>query len=332
METVLRAFQVTRGALPGAAVGLLDTQLRTVLRFALQRRLYGRAVAELPHARSVLAGVFTDLLICDSLTTVVCRAMHVLPEQTSVSTAAVKYLVPTLMQEAVDRLAVVLGARSFLREGEHAIFQKHLRDLPVASLVHAGGTVCQATIIPQLPRLARRGWSGGDLPPDTLFRLDEPLTDLDFRRLAINGKGADGLVVSLLAQAAPGADPQLRPLLTPFVAELGELRERCGQLPPRDRTPLASPESFLLAQRYTVVLAAAACVGLWRHNQDHPDAFFRNGAWLGAALRRLAGRLGRDVPGRASLGRDADAALLTELVARFEAGRGFDQIGRRLAG
>jgi alkylation response protein AidB-like acyl-CoA dehydrogenase len=35
METVLRAFQVTRGLIPGFVTGILDSQLRTVLRFCL---------------------------------------------------------------------------------------------------------------------------------------------------------------------------------------------------------------------------------------------------------------------------------------------------------
>lgn len=62
METVLRAFQTTRAVLPGMMVGTADTQLRTVTRFALDRALYGRSVADLPHARATLVGAFLDLL------------------------------------------------------------------------------------------------------------------------------------------------------------------------------------------------------------------------------------------------------------------------------
>ncbi|PYC87367.1 hypothetical protein C7C46_05215 [Streptomyces tateyamensis] len=102
--------------LAGATLGALDTQLRTTLRFAEQRELYGRPVTALPSARAALAEAFTDLLIADC-----CLARG--------TAATVEQLVPVLVREAGHRLALLLGARSYLREGEHAIFQKHQRDL-----------------------------------------------------------------------------------------------------------------------------------------------------------------------------------------------------------
>ncbi|MFE0461707.1 hypothetical protein ACFW1A_20890 [Kitasatospora sp. NPDC058965] len=99
-------------ALAAATIGALDTQLRTTLRFAERRELYGRPVIALPSARAVLAEAFADLLTADR-----CRAEGV--------TAPVEQLV----RDAGHRLSLLLGARSYLREGEHAIFQKHQRDL-----------------------------------------------------------------------------------------------------------------------------------------------------------------------------------------------------------
>nr|MDT0664874.1 hypothetical protein [Micromonospora sp. DSM 115978] len=49
VETALRAFQLTRAVLPGMALGAVDTTIRTVLRFARARQLYGTTVADLPH-------------------------------------------------------------------------------------------------------------------------------------------------------------------------------------------------------------------------------------------------------------------------------------------
>jgi hypothetical protein len=103
-------------ALAAAALGALETQLRTTLRFAEQRLLYGRPVTALPSARAVLADAFTELLIAES-----CLAEG--------GADTVEQLVPALVREAGHRLALLLGARSYLREGEHAIFQKHQRDL-----------------------------------------------------------------------------------------------------------------------------------------------------------------------------------------------------------
>jgi hypothetical protein len=328
METVLRAFQVTRGVLPGMAVGIVDTQLRTVLRFGLDRRLYGLPVAELPHARATLVGGFLDLLISDCLSTVVARALHVLPAQTSVYTAAVKYLVPKLLQEATQSLSVVLGARSFLRDGPYGIFQKNIRDLLAATLTHASAAVCQATIIPQLPRLAQHGWHRSTPAPPALFRLTDPIPALEFDRLGLSARGEDSLLATLREHGAePGTDPDVADLCGRLAAELGRLRRLCADLPPRDRTVIAGRRGFDLTDRYTVLLAAGACLGVWRYNSDDP--FLRDTPWLLAALSRLAARLGLD-PGTAADG--LEKHLYAELLERHVDGRSFDLVNRRLAG
>ncbi len=329
METILRAFQVTRAVLPAAAVGAVDQQLRTVAGFALDRRLYQRSVADLPHARAVLSGAFLDLLVADAFATTVCRALHLLPGQSSVYAASVKYLVPLLFKDLVDALGVVLGARAFLREGPQAIFQKHARDLPVASLVHAGGTVCQATVIPQLPRLARGGWLDGRAAPGTLFHLSGELPELDFARLSASAGRTDPLMGSLVAAAELlRGEPLLGPLCAQLMGELTALKQAVDQLPPRDRTPLAGPVSFQLAERYALLLAAAACLGVWLHNPDHPSAFLHRPEWLAAALGRLTARLGcPPLPGAPS----PEQAVFAELLERHRDGVGFDLIGRHLA-
>jgi alkylation response protein AidB-like acyl-CoA dehydrogenase len=326
LETMLRAFQLTRAVLPSAALGGMDAALRTVVDFTVNRRLYGRQVIDLPHARDVLAGAFVDLLICDSLSTVVCRALHLLPRQSGLYAAAAKYVVPLLMSDAVDELAIVLGGRSFLRSGRHAIFQKHLRDLPVAALVHAGGTICQATMIPQLPRLARGWLRAGHVDP-AVFTLDAPLPDLDLSRLALVAGGDDEVLAALWTLRDDlTSDPALRRLCGVFTDELAELAHHFGELGPRDRRPSASADTFALAHRYTVVLAAAACLGVWYYNPRHPGRFIRDSAWVVAALSRLAGRLGR-----ASASPTPPDAVAAELLDRYLERRAFDLIGRRLA-
>ncbi|GAB7045400.1 acyl-CoA dehydrogenase family protein [Catenuloplanes indicus] len=327
METVLRAFQTTRAVLPGVMVGVLDTQLRIVLRFAAGRRLYGRTVADLPHARAVLAGVFTDLLVADCLATVGARALHVLPAETSVPTAVVKYLVPKLLEDANHRLAVLLGARSFLRDGDCAMFQKNLRDLPVVSLAHAGAAVCQATIIPQLPRMAAAAWSGAEPAPAEVFRLDAALPPLRFDALEITARGRDRITAVLPAEAARAdTDPRIAALCRVFAGELRRLRDDCRELPPRDRTVIAGPAAFALADRYATLVAAAACVGVWRQAES---AFLRDPAWLEAALHRLAARLGTAAgPTPAGL----HEPLHAELRRRLADARTLDLGATRLAG
>ncbi|MFJ9178084.1 acyl-CoA dehydrogenase family protein [Streptomyces sp. NPDC102360] len=348
METVLKVFQVTRSVLPGMVVGIGDSQLRTVLGFTRERLLYGRPVAELPQPRAVLTGSFLDLLICDALSTVVARSLHLLPEEASVRSAAVKYLVPKLLQDSSYRLGVLLGARSYVREGPFAAFQKAARDLPVVALAHASGAVCLANIVPQLPRLAARSWQpalAGRAPaaPGALFRPDDPLPALDLGRLELSARGADTLAGSLvtlsreLAERSP-AEPelaQLAALAALFTEELQELARRSAALPPRDRTPVAGRRAFLLADRYAHLLAAASCLGIWHaaaagpaRPRDPARSFVADPLWVTGALHRIAERLGmRPDP----LPEHAVRQLFDELAGRYETAHTFDLIRGRLA-
>ncbi|MEV7232511.1 acyl-CoA dehydrogenase [Streptomyces sp. NPDC051020] len=328
LENVMRAFQVTRAVLPGMMLGGLDTQLRTVLAFALERRLYGRSVAELPYVRSALTGAFADLLVCDSLATVTARSLHLRPEHAGVLSALSKYLVADLVQDAAQRLAAVLGARSFLREGPYGIVQKMLRDLPVAALAHAGGTVCRASVVPQLPALARRGWREPEPAPADLFRVNGALPPLDYGRLQLTPRGADVLTSVLGEQPGPREPAELAALCAAFTGELRRMAE--VELPPGDRAVTAGPDAFALAARYAVVLAAAACVGIWRHNRADTDRLLADPAWAITALRRLAARIGLRVPPGPHSG--TEAALFALLLERRSAHRSFDLYGDPLAG
>ncbi|MGW7047803.1 acyl-CoA dehydrogenase [Streptomyces avermitilis] len=342
METVLKVFQVTRSVLPGMVVGVGDTQLRAVLDFAGQRLLYGQPMNELPEVRSALTGAFLDLLICDALSVVGARSLHLLPAEASVRSAAVKYLVPRFLQDSSYRLGVLLGARSYLREGPYAVFQKAARDLPVVALAHASGAVCLSTIVPQLPRLAERAWQPalrGDAAfqeaPRTLFRLHDPLPALDFGRLELTARGADSLAGHLPVLARELAEEaRSRPELTEladlaalFARELDELARRSVALPPRDRTPVAGRRAFLLAQRYALLLAAAACLGIWRAATP-ADGFVADPLWVASALHRLAERLGLR---RGPLPEPAVRRLFAELAERHETGRTLDLFRGRLA-
>lgn len=322
LETVSRAARLTGAVLTGATVGCLDTQLRTVTRFATSRPRYSGTVAELPHARSLLTGAFADLLACDSIATTVCRALHLLPHQTRGYAAALQYLVPTMIEEAGDDLAVVLGARSFLREGEHAIFQKHRRDLPLIARAHAGPAACVASMLPQLRRSAAGDWFRSVPAPAALFRPSEELPDLDLRWSPAAACTDDPLLAVLVALAPElDGDPVLWPLCRVLLDDLCELRDRVLELPPYDATSPLEPAVFTLCERYAVILTASACLGTWWHQRDSTDPFIRDPGWLVAALGRLTERLGHaPLPGT----RAAQDALLAELQARTNQDRALD--------
>ncbi|SDL31615.1 acyl-CoA dehydrogenase [Streptomyces indicus] len=333
VELALRAFQVTRSAVPGMALGATDTALRTVTGFALGRQLYRKSVMDIPHAKATLSTTFVDLLICDSLSLAATRAVHVLPEETSVYAAVVKYLVPKMLTDAMYDLSIVLGARFYTREGEFGIFQKHVRDLPVLSLGHAGSAACQATIIPQLSRLARRSWFKDDPAPAGLFRLREDLPEVSFDRLTL-ASGRDGLSASLVAAVdqLPSSSPQERAAhgaALHLMDELRQIQEQSLDLAPQDRTALASPATFALADRYAVLLAAASVIGVWQQAQGGQDDFLADSAWLAAALHRLGRRLGHALP---ELPDTCETQLHDEVLRRFRNARSYDLYNTPLAG
>lgn len=333
VELALRAFQITRSAVPGMALGAVDTSLRTVIRFALGRELYRKSVMDIPHAKATLSGAFMDLLLCDSLSLTATRAVHLLPEETSVYAAAAKYLVPKVLTETMHDLSIVLGARFYVREGEYGIFQKHIRDLPVLSLGHAGSAACQATIIPQLARLARRSWFTGDKAPDALFWPRGELPALPFDRLTL-ASGKDSLSASLVASVdeLPSSSPEERAvhaLALKMMDELRQLQEASLALTPENRTALASPGTFALADRYAVLLAAASVIGVWQQARGGDDPFLARPGWLAAVLHRLARRLGQQPP---DLPASVDAEVHEEVLRRFRARRSFDLYDTPLAG
>lgn len=337
VELALRSFQITRSVVPSMVIGDADTALRSVVGFAVDRQLYGRSVLEIPHARATLAGAFLDLLICDSLSLVGTRAVHLLPEETSVYAAVVKYLVPKLLNETTYDLSIVLGANFYVRQGEYGVFQKHVRDLPMTSLGHSGTAACQATIIPQLPRLARRAWFTGEPAPDGLFRIDDPLPPLDTDRLVLTNS-ADSLTASLVATGGAmerSADAgeytdALRSLVRGLTEELRSLQRQCAAMSPQDRTVLANPTSYALADRYALVLAAAACLNVWRQQRDDPRApFLADPAWLAAALTRLGKRLGLTLP---ALPGGCEGRVLDQVLERYYDARSYDLYDTPLAG
>ncbi|MFI9760740.1 acyl-CoA dehydrogenase [Streptomyces sp. NPDC051963] len=328
METALRSFQVTRTALPAMTAGILETGLEVAARFADERVLYGRSLAGMPYIRSILADAFTDLLICDCLATVTARSVHLLPGESSLYASAAKYFVATLLMDAMDALSRVLGAQFYIRDGGYGIFQKHLRDLAPAGFGHTARVACLSTVLPQLPRLARKGWLDDAQPPAGVFRLGGDLPPLPFERLSVSSGGRDSLSASLAAALGSSElDGELRRLALVIAAEQDDVRRECAALTPGDLSVAARPEALRLAARYAAVLAAIACVNIWLHTHERHDAFLGDPRWAVAALRRIAERVGRD-PGQRP--RHVTEMLSAEVLSRHRDRRGFGLSNRRL--
>lgn len=336
LELSLRASLLIRGLVPATLIACGDTALRTAMRYAFDNQR-GRGPLRTPHARAVVIGAFVDLLLIDCITLVAARAAHLLPDRMSACAAAAAYLAPKILTESCDDLTVILGDAQYHRYGAYGMFQKQLRDIPVMGLGHAGSAARQATIIPQLPLLARAAPVEGNQPPATLFHTADPLPPLELDRLEVLGE-ADPLAASLLGgieelamndalvhDAAERA--ALREVASHLAKEHADLRKACAALAGRGHDTLSTPFSYALADRYALLCAAAACLGVWRAHRGG-DPFLSDSAWLLYALARIGGRLG--LP-QAKIPPDVSSRLLEEVVARYTGDRSYDLYNSQLA-
>ncbi|MFF0745886.1 acyl-CoA dehydrogenase [Streptomyces sp. NPDC004111] len=326
VETIARAFQLTRIALPAMSTGLLDTALRVTLHHTRGRRLYGRTAAAVPMVRTTLAEAFTDLLICEALSRAASRGLHLTPESGSVHAPAVKYLVAGMLLDATERLAQVMGAEFYRRDGEHAVFQKLVRDVKPIGFGHIARAACLSALLPQLPALTARAHRDPADAPAGLFTAETILPALDMPALRLVSGGRDRLAASLGTALDQDLPPAARALAAEHVRRLGDLADAAGALRPRDLSISADVSVRDLAARYTVALAAAACLGVYRHAPT--GDFLSRPEWLVAALTRLTGF---EQAAPVALPMEVEGALVEELMDRDDRRTSFGLTARPYA-
>ena len=285
---------LARTGLPAASAAVLDTGLRVALDCALGRRLYGGKVADLPYVQGTLARCFADLLLLDAFSGTVARTLSVLPDQAAVPAAALGHLGPRLLVDAMDTLRSVPGARGYLHEGRHAIFQKLGRDLLPGGFGADSRAACLAELRELLPGLAGAARPTEPALPQGLFPAGEAEpAPLDFAALTGARTAADPLapvLSALVADTAPDSLPGR--FARHFEAELDRVRAAGAALDPERPGLDAEPEELRLAHRYAVVLAAAACLGTWAAGRRAGDPRTGEETWLCAALDRLGALTG----------------------------------------
>ena len=306
MELALKGFQITRTFCTALSLGVGDSALRLAADFASRRRLYGRTVAELPHARDTLANAYLSLLIGECAAVAAARGLHLFPEQFSAWSSIAKVQVTRLTDHAMHQLAGILGARSYLRE-HHAegMFQKFLRDGAIVAVFDGSSIVCLDRLATVLPRLCR---SRHDEPDEqamaALFDLRRPLPSLAFDRLILLGCGRDAILqgLPLLARKLKNLPPDRNcdaTMLEILSHETRRLEEAVAELRAAVRSDSSARNSrnsaarFGLAERYCALHTAICCLGFWLFNRDHFDDFTAQGQWLAAALARQGEELFR---------------------------------------
>ena len=284
LELILKSSQVARTTVTGMALGLVDTALRVTCDFAVGRRIFGQTVAEIPNSRRQLAESFADLLLAEAVCTGAVRGLQANYGQVSIFSSVVKYFVPTLLDQTMSRLSVLLGARLYLRSHPHyGIFQKMLRDLPVANFADGNTQVNLKNIVASLDLLLSTADGGGAGSADArarvamMFDLDAELPVWEPRRQRLYTRDGDDTVAQLPSSiralrrlAADQADPHQRiwfdlaaDLAERLLGELHRMREQVGRVKRRhDSDRGNAAELFVVAEQYCALHAAAAAVHL----------------------------------------------------------------------
>lgn len=259
LETTMRSFQVTRSLIPGMFAGALDSALRLAFRFCQQRHLHGKNLSGFSNTRFELVMAYLDTLLIDSISRLGARSLQAIPEMGCLYAPAIKIAVPHLLLGAMDRLATLLGASFYRREGPYGLFQKLFRDTKPVGFAHVGRPACQLTLLPLLHLMARKK-EVVDLPSG----LTDPharLNPLDFDRLRLNPTTADP-VLALIDQPPVGIDSELaRVLQQSKVSFFDDLRA----IKPTELTAIAPKRLYELSSRYAELLTLASCLA-W-HNQ-----------------------------------------------------------------
>ncbi|MEO3872712.1 acyl-CoA dehydrogenase family protein [Nonomuraea sp. B12E4] len=323
---VLKTLQITRTAIAALSLGTMDAVLRMGLGYSMGRRLYGDKIFAIPIIRHQLVQEHVNLFIGECTALPISRALVLAPERLSLWSAVAKYLVPVIAEETVHSVGVVMGARSYLREGvASGAFQKLQRDHAIASVFEGTTHVNLQWIAEQLPAVVARAGEPDDAARDLVRRLfdqgeDTPVWSPDGRRLRLANGGLDEISAawplavrrteSLVRGRRPpaaGAD------LLDLCAALGELRDALHTRV-RGTTPWNSSSVRALADAnaHCVHHAAASCLLMWLGNRDRLGGAFADGGWLVLCLQRLLRRL--------SVEAEVDERYAAELGERLERG------------
>lgn len=299
LEIMLCGFQISRTLCTALSCGAGDSALRLAFNYAAQRQIYHSSLSQLANVRRRLSDSAADLLIGDLVGLFSSRAINVLPQQMSTISAAAKAYVPASIENMVDGLVDVLGARAYLeQDGEFGHFSKLQRDCRLVSLFDGNTVVNQQALVVQLPMMARQR-RRNNTPPEmsallgTLFNIEEPIETLQPEKLKLSAKGQDFIVQSLFEAQRQLSDveniaPEIRQKLT---VQISELLIKLAQVDDffLSQTPTTqiSAQSFAMAETYTRIFAAGCCIQAFVHSHRLLATQWRDGSALCACLGRL---------------------------------------------
>ena len=295
LEVALKTLQVTRTLCCGLSLGAGDSALRVSASFAQNRRLYAGSVLDLPSARAKLLGAYADLLLAECAALAAARSLHTAPEQASVSSALVKYVVPTLVDDLIDEAAVILGARHYLR-GSYAagLFQKLQRDHRLVALFDGSTMVNLSALSVQLKRL-NRPLTASDAAAAArrvahTFDLRRPLPAFERERLQLASPSGNDVLDALSDPKLDGLTPALRQEAQQLDQVLRQLRLELQKLSDAGGAWHQTAQAYELARRYALLHAAGCCLHWWSHSRAWLADGFGDDTWVQVCMARARAR------------------------------------------
>ncbi|MEU9338006.1 hypothetical protein AB0D49_33410 [Streptomyces sp. NPDC048290] len=335
LELALRAARLTHGVHASAVIARFDSLLRGTIE---PTHATDRPEPAAPSGPGVLAGAFLDLLVSDCVTLCAARAIHLLPDWASVYAAAAGYLAERLLTETGHDLTTVLEGRRLGGAPRYRRFAHRLGALTSPLWPTEDEVPAYAVLVARLPTRPPGHVLTASDPrtriPETLFQPDAPLPALDLARPAHcpRAAGTDAPLESLAHHATriehagdtathPGCHAALSAQLDRLAGAITGLGEACAPLAAAGHKALLGPYARSLADRYALLVAAAACVGVWWQQRAHTRGFLAETCWLTAALHRIAGLLDTapTEPPLSCLDR-----VHQEMLARFDGGLSYD--------
>ncbi len=292
LANVLLSLQLTRLICAGLSLGAGEHALTLVTGFVATRVIQGKPLIARPWVRAALARAAALLLAAEAVTVICTRAVHLLTDELAITSTVAKALVPVLIDQLIDELAELLGARSFLDDVyAYGAFQKLQRDHRIVAIFDGSTEVSQSALVGQFPRLVA-GHDRAGFDPVILADLaavTKPVPAFVPSTLRVAARTGCSVTASLSALAAQLiGSAGLAQAARDAAARGAELHRELALVRPAARPPAASHD---LAIRYELCFAAAACLHLWASEHSRLAAIsplWQDGLWPRACLAELS--------------------------------------------
>jgi alkylation response protein AidB-like acyl-CoA dehydrogenase len=324
LEIILKSLQISRTICSNLSLGAADTGLRSTLKFALNRNIYGNLITEIPYVKEEILNCFINILICESVSIFATRCLHICPELMSLYSSVTKYFVPKTIEGVFDKLAGILGARFYLRGAhDHGIFQKFVRDNSLVGLFDGSSIVNIQAISNQINFIEKKSketlLKNGYLEKyKKIFSLDMDVDNFDPEKLSLSSQGNDLILYSFeiliksIEEDNYNYSDQEKKIILKLINIIirerdllfTEISKKNYNLEKIDK----EKESNIL--KYCKILAASCCAGYLHYNQFLKNSFIN----IPILLKHLLNNIVSSLCPKDSITQEQDEALLWEYL------------------